>query len=109
VCVPLPSVAPIIVAACAILDNVTAIENHTSLEDVMLRCFDNGIGLLSLACDGTETERTIQRRVLSSASLYHTYEIPHPNGKDEAICVCLASFDGHPLVLIQDAKHALKS
>jgi hypothetical protein len=79
------------------------------LQLVLRGLFGKGINVVAYACDGTETERGVQHRLVAESAFNFDYTIPHPNGLDPDIVIPIATFDGHPILIVQDAKHALKT
>ncbi len=70
-----------------------------------------GIPIRSYASDGTEVERSLQRRLVADAPYRRTYEVPLPWLPPSLgpVLITIPFYHGHPLVMIQDAKHALKT
>ena len=69
----------------------------------------HGIKVVSYACDGTETERKVQRLILKHADEHTTYTIPSPFGNRFSLQVDIAMFGDCPIIMIQDSKHGLKT
>lgn len=64
---PLPKVAPIIVAALPIPETLNADELFDYHKKIVYGLLDRRIHVVSYACDGTETERSVQRMFLQAA------------------------------------------
>ncbi|KAI0363681.1 hypothetical protein BV20DRAFT_957785 [Pilatotrama ljubarskyi] len=108
--IPLPKVPPIIVAARAIPNSLSVSDLHNMAMQVLNGLLERGIPVRSYACDGTETERALQRRLLAEADRRITYTIPPPPGSPaQPLVVSITVYHGHPIVMIQDSKHALKT
>ncbi|KAF7291442.1 hypothetical protein MIND_01289300 [Mycena indigotica] len=69
---------------------------------------ERGIRVVSYACDGTESERAIQRLLVEHADQRIEYEIP---GDDDSanFKIVIGRFRGQQVAMIQDSKHALKT
>ncbi|EIW74508.1 hypothetical protein CONPUDRAFT_159809 [Coniophora puteana RWD-64-598 SS2] len=107
--VPLPNIPPIIIAAKAISESVPA-KKLAPLSIRLIRGLtENGTKVVSYACDGTETERVVQRLITEAADDYCTYTIKNPIPGQEDFVLKIARFNGQPVVMIQDSKHALKT
>ncbi|KAH7924394.1 hypothetical protein BV22DRAFT_1195934 [Leucogyrophana mollusca] len=106
--IPLPKIPPIVLAAVARSSKDSAevlAKMHFDLSKMM---HAEGLHPISLAADGTETERGAQRIITASADKEHVYVIPN----DVRSCVVqlnIPLFDGYPSVCVQDSKHALKT
>lgn len=100
---------PIIVAAIPISDKMDASELLILLEKVSLGLLNAGIKVISYACDGTETERKVQRGFTAKAESYIDYTIPSPREGTLPYKISIPVFRGQPIVMIQDSKHALKT
>jgi hypothetical protein len=98
-----------ILAAKAIPASLTVPQLWADLQTILHGLFALNIQIVSYACDGTETERAVQRQLLAASKINFSYRIPHPDGSGAEILVRIAEFEGHPIVLIQDSKHALKT
>ncbi|KAI0329285.1 hypothetical protein GY45DRAFT_1253214 [Cubamyces sp. BRFM 1775] len=108
--VPLPKIPPIVVAAKAIPNSLTVIKLHDLIVPIIRGLLALKTSICSYACDGTETERSLQRLLVKNADHRFTYTIPHPYlASGEPIVVEIAVYDGHAIVMIQDSKHALKT
>ncbi|KAF7972553.1 hypothetical protein HWV62_17764 [Athelia sp. TMB] len=107
--VPLPKVAPIIVAALPISDTMGAEQLFELAKKVIYGLLDRHIKVVSYACDGTEVERALQRLLLAHADsvITHTIKNPRPGCPDTVIKIGV--FRGQPIVMIQDSKHGLKT
>ena len=78
-------------------------------EKVIRGLIGKGIRIASYACDGTETERKVERLLLQSADERLEYTIPSPRGDGFALVIQIAMFGDCPVVMIQDSKHGLKT
>jgi hypothetical protein len=99
-----------ILAAKAIPGSLSVPELWTDLKTILHGLFALKIQIVSYACDGTETERGVQRELLAASKVDFSYRIPDPDDiNGDPILIRIAEFEGHPIVLIQDSKHALKT
>ncbi|KAG2152842.1 hypothetical protein DEU56DRAFT_977227 [Suillus clintonianus] len=106
--VPLPKIAPIIVAALPLASD----HNAESLAKWSLEIIGglrrHQIPIVSYACDGTEVERAVQRIVVRDADSVIVYGIESPFAGMSAIRLEIPVHHGQALVNIQDPKHGLK-
>ncbi|KAH9896485.1 hypothetical protein C8Q73DRAFT_642433, partial [Cubamyces lactineus] len=108
--VPLPKVPPIVVAAKAIPNSLAVSDLHKLIVPIVRGLLKHKIPICSYACDGTQTERSLQQLLVKNADHHSTYTFPHPySASQEPIVIELAFYDGYPIVMIQDSKHALKT
>lgn len=110
--VPLPNVAPAIVAARAIPDKVPAEELVRYQLEILCGLIDQKINVVSSASDGSATERSMQRKLTLNAGGTWEYRIRHPKPTDPGkpdIITSIPIFKGQPVVMVQDAKHAAKT
>ncbi|EJD37182.1 hypothetical protein AURDEDRAFT_129656 [Auricularia subglabra TFB-10046 SS5] len=106
--IPVPRIPPIIIVSEArdSTDDAEALFKLHKQVWGMLR--DAHIHPIAYAADGTETERKLQRLITQSATSTDRYDIPNPqNGCSLSIDVPV--IDGHPVVMVQDSKHAMKT
>ena len=106
---PLPKVAPIIVAALPISNSLTAEQLVVYTQQILHGLFDRHIRVVSYACDGTETERAVQRLLLENAGSKRSIRIKNPRPGCPDTKVEIACIGGYHVVMIQDSKHALKT
>ncbi|KAI0629632.1 hypothetical protein C8Q77DRAFT_1065756 [Trametes polyzona] len=104
----LPKIPPLIVAAKAIPNSVSAEELYTMLLTVLHGIIDAGIQVVSYSSDGTESERSIQKMLIDRADMVHTYTIPHPLAHAD-IPIRIAVIHGQSIVIVQDSKHGAKT
>lgn len=99
---------PIIVAAIPIRSDLTAEMLVEYTEKIVRGLIAVGARLASYSCDGTEIERAIQRLMIarSDSTLIHTIE--HPRG-GTPLKITIPVFGGHPIAMVQDSKHGLKT
>ncbi|TFK81466.1 hypothetical protein K466DRAFT_656140 [Polyporus arcularius HHB13444] len=71
--IPLSKFPPIIVAAKAIPNSLTVSDLHALVMPILDGLLTCGINVCSYACDGTETERSLQRRLVEKAPYRLTY------------------------------------
>ncbi|KAJ7143457.1 hypothetical protein C8R46DRAFT_1316074, partial [Mycena filopes] len=107
--IPLPGITPLVVAAIPIRDNMTADELLGPLETILYGLLERNLRVISYACDGTETERLLQRKLVEKAEKVIRHKIPNPTAGAPELEIVIAFFRGYPVVMIQDAKHALKT
>lgn len=108
--VPLPGIAPVLVAAIPVKDtlNVVELEVYSSL--IIRGLLDVNVHVVSAACDGTETERGIQRLLTKTADSAITYSLPSPNDHHVYnVSVEIPVIKRHPVVMIQDSLHFRKT
>ncbi|TDL15221.1 hypothetical protein BD410DRAFT_809111 [Rickenella mellea] len=107
--IPLPNVPPLILAAKAIPSNMKSQELYSYGHAIISGLVERGLRIISYACDGTETERAVQRLMVSQSERTVTYSIAHPCAAFPDVKITLATCHGQCLVMIQDSKHALKT
>ena len=73
----------------------------------MALTISHGVKIISYACDGTQVERSVQNFLVSNATRTISYKVPDPEGTGQTIS--LPIFTDSPVVMIQDAKQALKT
>ena len=105
----LPNVPPIIVAAMAIPNSLTATVLYGYLLKILHGLIDQGIVVVSYSCDGTETERAVQQLVIDQADAVIPYTIDHPSSGQSALVVPIPIVHGQAVVMVQDSKHAAKT
>ncbi|KAJ3743240.1 hypothetical protein DFH05DRAFT_1536253 [Lentinula detonsa] len=107
--VPLPKVPPIIVAAIPISDRLTVSQTLEFHKTVIFGLLDEDINVISYACDGTETERSLQRAFTQLAETSINVIVPSPRDGLTELQIPIPVFRGHPISMVQDSKHALKT
>ncbi|KAJ6632173.1 hypothetical protein B0H10DRAFT_2206574 [Mycena sp. CBHHK59/15] len=107
--IPLPGVTPIVVAAMPIGNNMSADQLLPHTEQVLYGLLKWHIRVTSYACDGTETERSVQRKLVDKAHKIIRYTVTSPIPGAPDLELAIATFYGYPVVMIQDSKHALKT
>ncbi|EIW76421.1 hypothetical protein CONPUDRAFT_131026 [Coniophora puteana RWD-64-598 SS2] len=107
--VPLPDVPPLILAVQAISSSMPARELAPLSLTLIRGLTKNGVKLVSYACDGADTERLSQRILSMNADdhITHTITNPLPNHADYVLHIPV--FNGQPVVMMQDSKHACKN
>lgn len=108
--VPAPKVAPIIVAALPIGDDLDAHALFGYLKKVLDGLIGRGIQVISYACDGTGVERSVQRLLITSDEaerIDHVIKNPQTGGPDTTITI--VKYRNQTMCMIQDSKHALKT
>ncbi|KAI0072552.1 hypothetical protein K474DRAFT_1559378, partial [Panus rudis PR-1116 ss-1] len=107
--VPLPGVAPILVAALPIGESNKAEDLVEHSLQIIRELIKRGVRVASYSCDGTEVERRVQQLLIARADSTHTYTIPSsPNGH-YSLHITVPVFSGCPVVMVQDSKHGLKT
>ena len=109
---PLPNVAPTIVAARAIPDKISAEELVRYQLEILHGLIDQKVHVVSSASDSSAVERSMQRKLITSAGGTREYRIKHPKPVDPGnpdILTSIPVFKGQPVVMIQDSKHAAKT
>ena len=104
-----PRVPPLALCAIALPPSRVDMDYLLSpLIDLLLGLMKEGINVVSYSCDGAEVERKLQQVLSSKADMFATYPFIDPvDGNTFEINIPL--FDGHPLVMMQDSKHLLKT
>ncbi|KAF8161506.1 hypothetical protein B0H34DRAFT_767051 [Crassisporium funariophilum] len=106
--IPAPKVSPIVVAALPIPNSMDASALCTLLKNVVDGLIDQGLSIVSYACDGTEVERAVEKMFLNLCSQRHiTITNPRPGCKDTIITYGI--YRGQAICMVQDSKHALKT
>ncbi|KAK7684416.1 hypothetical protein QCA50_012363 [Cerrena zonata] len=107
--VPLPGVAPILVSALPIGESNDAEVLVEYSEAIIRGLISHGVRVSSYSCDGTETERKVERLLCKRADDCVTYTIPSPHNASFTITLTIALFSGCPVIMLQDSKHGLKT
>ncbi|TFY73791.1 hypothetical protein EWM64_g10221 [Hericium alpestre] len=107
--IPLPKVAPIIVAAIPIEGTMSASDLLEYLEPLVNGLLAHNIRVVSYACDGTESERSLQRLLTSCGTGQIQQSIPNFFDPSSAFDIIIPTFNDYPIIMIQDSKHALKT
>ena len=101
-----------IVAAEAIPDNLSVETLYPKSRDIIEGLKRHGLNVVSYACDGTQVERSIQDKLVSSAKSTISIRIPDPDPtEDSDYIIQIPMFGpgpGSPVVMVQDSKHSLK-
>jgi hypothetical protein len=105
----MPGIPPLILAAKAIPNSLTAQRLLPLSLDLIQGLIRKKIKVVSYACDGTETERSAQKLMVQKASLQYTYRIKHPIFGSDDIVITFALIDSQLVVMIQDSNHGLKT
>lgn len=107
--IPLPKMAPIIVAALPIAaDNDATILSKWSL-DILSGLRSHQIQVVSSSHDGTEVERAVQRIMADTAETTKKYSIPSPCDGVDTVEIEIPVTYGQALSHMQDPKHGLKT
>ena len=110
--VPLPNVAPTIVAARAIPNKISSDELVEYQLEILCGLIDQKIQVVSSAADGSATECSMQHKLIAMADATREYRIKHPkpiHPTNPDIVTSIPMFKGQPVVMVQDAKHAAKT
>ncbi|KAL1751197.1 hypothetical protein FB107DRAFT_222515 [Schizophyllum commune] len=105
-----PKSLPVVVAAKPLPENADAPFLLQWTLEIIRGLLAEGVNIVSYACDGTEVERAVQRLLVDSSEsgpLVRTLR-SDDLGAPETL-VQMALIDGHPIAVIQDTKHALKT
>ncbi|KAH6871759.1 hypothetical protein BKA70DRAFT_1484362 [Coprinopsis sp. MPI-PUGE-AT-0042] len=105
---PMAKVTPIIVAALPISDSMSADDLFPLLVKILDGLAEKGIKVVSYACDGTETERAIERKLLELGELM-VRVIKNPNSNRPDTTFRFVKYRNHVIAILQDSKHALKT
>lgn len=107
--VPLPKIAPVIVAAIAIPNNLPASQLAEFSETILRGLLARNLRVISCSHDGTETERGTQRLLSGRATSRRTYRVPCTRDSHYDLCIEVPVFDDQPVVFVQDSMHARKT
>jgi hypothetical protein len=100
---------PLILAAKAIPNNLKAEKLDEYSTNIIKGLVEKKIKVVSYSCDGTETERAVQRLLKECASDRIKYKIKHPVPGLPELEIIIPVIDGQVVIMIQDSKHALKT
>ena|SRR5882762_3283629 len=100
---------PLVVVAKAIPNNLKAEQLHEYSVKIIKGLVRRKIKVVSYSCDGTETERAVQRLLKEQATHCIQYKIKHPVPGLPDLVIIIAVIDGQVVIMIQDSKHALKT
>jgi hypothetical protein len=105
----MPKVAPIIVAAVPIPDDLNADQLLDYGKQILYGLLDKQVRVVSYACDGTEVKRSVQRLFIEIADrvIHHVIKNPRKGCPDTEVVIGV--FRGQPIVMVQDSKHGLKT
>jgi hypothetical protein len=92
----------------AIPNSLTAENLFHYTEDILWGLAACNIWVVSYVCDGTETERQVQRLLVSRADRTLQTVISNDEGYP-ALKLSIPVLNEQPIVMIQDSKHALKT
>ena len=109
---PLPNVAPTIVAVRAIPNKISSNVLVEYQLEILRGLIGEKIQVVSSASDGSATERSMQQKLAAMADGTREYRIKHPkpiNLANPDIVTSIPVFGGQPVVMVQDAKHAAKT
>ncbi|KAF9784786.1 hypothetical protein BJ322DRAFT_1196341 [Thelephora terrestris] len=107
--IPVDGVAPILLAVLPISDSE---KHHTlvpHLKKILCGLIKEKIEAVSYSCDGTGLERGVQREILNGAGKRLQYKIKSPQRGMPDTTITIPVFNGQPISLLQDSKHALKT
>ncbi|KAE9384943.1 hypothetical protein BT96DRAFT_950198 [Gymnopus androsaceus JB14] len=107
--IPLPKMPPIIAAAIPINDMLKVPQLLEFHKTIVFGLLDQNIKIISYACDGTKAECTIQRAFVELAESHIEVDIPSPHEGIASLHIWIPVFRSHPMAMIQDSKHALKT
>ncbi|KAL5521769.1 MARS2_1 [Sanghuangporus sanghuang] len=107
--VPLPKIPPVVLAAMAITDEVTAATLTEYTVQIIDGLHEKDLWPVSYACDGAEKERANQRNLRAKAHEISTKIIRSPSPTVEDIEINIPRFHDRPLALVQDSQHARKT
>ncbi|KAG6848152.1 hypothetical protein H0H93_002909 [Arthromyces matolae] len=103
-----PKTTPIILCAMPISNDLDANVLLGYLVQCMDGLLDHSIQVISYACDGTETERSVQKMFIQKAEVVD-YVIKSPRNGFSDTKVAVIKYRGQVMCMIQDSKHALKT
>lgn len=100
--------APIIVAALPIPNDLNAEALLVYLEQILDGLLSREIKVTSYAADGTEVERRLQRLMKAKGiTKVHTVKNPQAGYTERKITIAL--FHDQPIAFVQDSSHGLKT
>ena len=79
------------------------------LKQIIFGLLDAGVQVVSYSCDGTETERVIQRSLSADADSHIEFDIASGRDGIPPHQISIPVFRDQPIVMLQDSKHALKT
>ncbi|EEB90751.1 hypothetical protein MPER_11001 [Moniliophthora perniciosa FA553] len=79
--------------------------SQTLIRDLIRR----KVKVISYACDGTEVERSVEKLLMKHADSRIEFKISSPKSGGRDIQLVIPIFDGQPVAMVQDSKHALKT
>ncbi|KAF5378717.1 hypothetical protein D9757_010757 [Collybiopsis confluens] len=101
---------PIIIAALPITDSLSVPDLLKMHRQIIFGLLDHNVRVASYSCDGTETERSLQRHFAASAASFVDIKIPYTrNGDKNKLFLQVPVFWGVPIIMVQDSEHALKT
>lgn len=107
--IPLPGISPLVLAAKAIPNSLTAPQLLPLSFDLIKGLISRKIKVISYSCDGSEVERSVQKQIVEKADYKYTYQIRHPIDGQPPIITTIAVIDGQPVAMVQDSNHGLKT
>ena len=107
--IPFLKVPPIIIAAKAIPNNLNAQQLHEYSQYIICGLLEEDIKIISYACDGTETEQSVQNLIIEHVPHCITYTIQHPKEGLTPIVVTMPVYCDCMLIMVKDVKHCLKT
>jgi len=105
----MPGILPLILAPKAIPNSLTAQELLSHSLDLIQGLLCKNIKVVSYACDGTETEWSVQKLIKQKASFQYIYRIKHPIPSYDNIVSTIAMINSQLVVMIQVSNHSLKT
>ncbi|KAJ3819239.1 hypothetical protein F5880DRAFT_1616648 [Lentinula raphanica] len=108
--IPLPKMSPTVIAALPITESMTVNELLMLHKQIIFGLLDTQVNVVSYASDGTQTERSVQREFAACADSYIDIQLPvRQYDEEDSLSIQVPVFRGHPIVMVQDSKHALKT
>lgn len=103
--------APFLLCALGIPESLDANTLYGYLKEILDGLWAVGANVISYTCDGTETERSVQRSIAENASSTLEYTIQHPSrAADHTIVIPVhGTSPPRPIPPIQDFGHARKT
>jgi hypothetical protein len=105
----MPKVAPIIVAAVPIPDDLNANQLLDYGEQILYGLLDKQVQVVSYACDRMEVEHSVQQLFIKIMDrvIHHVIKNPWKGCPDTEVVIEV--FCDQPIVMVQDSKHRLKT
>ncbi len=78
-------------------------------ENIISGLLNANVKIISYSCDGTETERLVQRSFVQNAPSHIAIDIESPKPYLPYLHITILVYEGQPIAMIQDSKYGLKT